>query len=87
MTEKIDPCLSDVAKIAAGLSEAQRRLLFALPETCAEAARFWSGEYRNHTRGLRTYRVLFRKRLSGIGGQITPRGLAVRTYLMETNNG
>lgn len=75
--------MDDVERIAKGLTGAQRRLLAAIPSCGQEASDFWNGEYRNHTKGLQTLRVLTRKRLAGIFGELTDKGHAVRTYLQE----
>ena len=77
----------DVDKIIAGLSEAGKRLLHALPTDPNEAAHFWNGEYRKFRGALRTYRRLPRIGLVSVGGYVNQRGLAVRAHLLEQEEG
>ena len=75
--------MTDVARIVATLSEAQKRLLSILPEDPAKAVRFWNGDYRAYRGALQTWRVLARKGLATSFGGLTERGLAVRARLEQ----
>lgn len=68
-------------QIAAELTEAQKQLLKKLPETGLVASNYW-----NQHKPTRTLQALFRKRLSGLFGEITPLGLKVRAILEGKSN-
>ncbi|MAG24977.1 hypothetical protein CMI47_05295 [Candidatus Pacearchaeota archaeon] len=73
--------MNKIAEIAGKLSEAQKRLLRSLPDHGRDATVFWNGEYRKYPRALQTLRALSHKGLTGVFGEASPLGLAVRKHL------
>lgn len=69
-----------IAFVAKRLSTAQKRLLADLPESIEDAMRFWNADKR-----LPSYRALARFGLTGMSGNISPKGLAVRKILEDQN--